>query len=1029
MVKKDNEKKITQESKEKDKAKNTNEKGDPLIKLKEEREKLIQWSKKLKNNNCSFVSCDKIDTEKSEKVYSSNDDYYDEKNKITDNKRDNNNNNNMNNNYHNNNSKNRKKGIHLNNFSYNNLSDQKQNDIDHIVYESRQKNKNTNYDNNIVHEESVNDNYNINKIRRNKKKDKNYNSQNNSFENNSSESNNHYYIFTNRSNEKYTLNNMFKSTNNQKYESNLSYLHSDDEIFMDHSFDENKAKTKNKIKINNSNNNNNNNNEKEKEEEEQQQDDDDNMMMKPNIYHSSNDNFFNMNEMDNSSNILKEKNPNFIDNNNNYNNKILKDIYLKNNSDIIIREPFFKTSKYGTLKEKKENFDEQLKGISNEKNIKNISLDNKKKIKLTKKKKKQTINFNSNNKHDISNIYDQNNISNNPYNIIYGSSIPHLDISSNVNKLSNESVKTYLPTGSFVNSKDNSTCTTILSNNDMNTNDNNLINSGTKLKNIQTKKMINLLENKVRTLESKKHNLNDKMKDLHDNAYMLIESKEKDNLTIQHYETLIKNLESKYNKLFNMYQELDEHRISYVDAYREKQTKIENLCAILQIKSEENLKLTQEINIINKKNEQLQGQIYEYIKDVEDKETDLNKKKEECVILKNNLETLKIEKDDFKKQLEEKTKQYDDLENNMKIIKEQNEHIKNKFQSMGKSNDHTNNFFIPKIDNLIYILNKMLQVFKLNEQNILDYATFFKQNATIIEEKLLNNDNICNDIIQLIDKNLVNPIINVVNQRDQQYIQQQKELKMKFDDDLLKIYEKNINNVELANKHIEDLKNLLKFLTIKNDRIKQKALLLSYGQGRLNQKPLLKEIKNMNTGTLLFKCKYNRYSHKPVQIYMKIVDNKYITWTKNLTGKKGFKKRKLIDIQDVINVDYGLNSRPVYWLIEKQNQKKLQKKKINSNQFYENNPYKLNPYKCFTIYTKERTYDFFSDDDEVVASWVIGLGLLSYPYNKSPSIQSRSEFIIKRVQLKLKLYCIKNNINYVKLWKNAIKKTQQQMEV
>ncbi|SOV15999.1 conserved Plasmodium protein, unknown function [Plasmodium gaboni] len=1025
MVKKDNEKNITQESKEKDKAKNTNEKGDPLIKLKEEREKLIQWSKKLKNNNCSFVSCDKIDTEKSEKVYSSNDDYYDEKNKITDNKRDNNNNNNnMNNNYHNNNSKNRKKGIHLNNFSYNNLSDQKQNDIDHIVYESRQKNKNTNYDNNIVHEESVNDDYNINKIRRNKKKDKNYNTQNNSFENNSSESNNQYYIFTNRSNEKDTLNNMFKITNNQKYESNLSYLHSDDEIFMDHSFDENKAKTKNKIKINNSNNNN--NNEKEKEEED---DDDDNMMMKPNIYHSSNDNFFNMNEMDNSSNILKEKNPNFIDNNNNYNNKILNDIYLKNNSDIIIREPFFKTSKYGTLKEKKENFDEQLKGISNEKNIKNISLDNKKKIKLTKKKKKQSINFNSNNKHDISNIYDQNNISNNPYNIIYGSSIPHLDISSNVNKLSNESVKTYLPTGSFVNSKDNSTCTTILSNNDMNTNDNNLINSGTKLKNIQTKKMINLLENKVRTLESKKHNLNDKMKDLHDNAYMLIESKEKDNLTIQHYETLIKNLESKYNKLFNMYQELDEHRISYVDAYREKQTKIENLCAILQIKSEENLKLTQEINIINKKNEQLQGQIYEYIKDVEDKETDLNKKKEECVILKNNLETLKIEKDDFKKQLEEKTKQYDDLENNMKIIKEQNEHIKNKFQSMGKSNDHTNNFFIPKIDNLIYILNKMLQVFKLNEQNILDYATFFKQNATIIEEKLLNNDNICNDIIQLIDKNLVNPIINVVNQRDQQYIQQQKELKMKFDDDLLKIYEKNINNVELANKHIEDLKNLLKSITIKNDRIKQKALLLSYGQGRLNQKPLLKEIKNMNTGTLLFKCKYNRYSHKPVQIYMKIVDNKYITWTKNLTGKKGFKKRKLIDIQDVINVDYGLNSRPVYWLIEKQNQKKLQKKKINSNQFYENNPYKLNPYKCFTIYTKERTYDFFSDDDEVVASWVIGLGLLSYPYNKSPSIQSRSEFIIKRVQLKLKLYCIKNNINYVKLWKNAIKKTQQQMEV
>lgn len=51
------------------------------------------------------------------------------------------------------------------------------------------------------------------------------------------------------------------------------------------------------------------------------------MMMKPNLYHSSNDNFINMNEMDNSSNIIKEKDSNFISNNN-Y-NKILNDTFLK----------------------------------------------------------------------------------------------------------------------------------------------------------------------------------------------------------------------------------------------------------------------------------------------------------------------------------------------------------------------------------------------------------------------------------------------------------------------------------------------------------------------------------------------------------------------------------------------------------------------------------------------------------------------------------------------------------------------------
>ncbi|CAA9988434.1 conserved Plasmodium protein, unknown function [Plasmodium knowlesi strain H] len=593
-------------------------------------------------------------------------------------------------------------------------------------------------------------------------------------------------------------------------------------------------------------------------------------------------------------------------------------------------------------------------------------------------------------------------------------------------KSSNESVHTFLPGASPINARDNFSSTTLQSNSNEHipiSNDGKL--SGTKLKYKKNNKLSTLLEEKVHILEQKKELLNDKIKDLHDNTYTLMDAQERDNLTIQHYELIIKNLESKYNKLFNMYQELDEHRISYVDAYREKQTKIENLCAIMQIKSEESLKLTEEMNLLKKKNEEIQGQIYEYIKDIEDKEVVLNKKKEECVNLKNALEKANAENADLTCRLNEVSTQLEEALNQNKVLQEENNNINHKYKTMSKSGDITNNFFIPKIENLVDIINKLLEIFKSNEENILNYVDFFKENSSTIQEKLADNGNICDDVIRLLNVNLVNSIVDTFKQREKEHTEQKEKMGIIFDDQILKMYETNINNVEVANKYIVELRNKLMSVLLQRNNLKKRTLLFSTAQGRLNDRPIIKELKKINAGTLLHKCKYHSFTHKPVPIFMKIMDSRFITWTRDVKGKAGFKRRKLIDIKDVISIDYGLKSTPVYWLIEKHNKKSLEKKKIQPSQFY-NNAHGIHPCKCFTLRTRERTYDFFSKDEEAIATWVVGLGVLCYQYNKSANIQSRSEFVVKKAQLKLQLHCIKRNINYTTLWKEAIERTQEQ---
>ncbi|EDL45799.1 hypothetical protein, conserved [Plasmodium vivax] len=597
-------------------------------------------------------------------------------------------------------------------------------------------------------------------------------------------------------------------------------------------------------------------------------------------------------------------------------------------------------------------------------------------------------------------------------------------------KSSNESVQTFLPAASPTLARDNFSSTTLQSN----SNEDMPISgkpNGAKLKCKKSNKLASLLEERVHMLEHKKELLNDKIKDLHDNTYTLMDAQEKDNLTIQHYELIIKNLESKYNKLFNMYQELDEHRISYVDAYREKQTKIENLCAIMQIKSEESLKLTQEMNLLKKKNEEIQGQIYEYIKDIEDKELVLNKKKEECVTLKNSLEKANSENANLACKVNQISAQLEEAINQNKLLQEENDNIKHKYKTMSKSGDTTNNFFIPKIENLLDIINRLLDIFKSSEEHVLNYSNFFKENASTIQEKLADNDSICDDVIRLLDVNLVNSLVGTLKQREKEYTEQKEKMEIIFDDQILEMYERNINNVEVANKYIVELKNKLTSVILQRNNLKKKALLLSPAQGRLNDRPIIDELKRMSAGTLLHKCKYHSFSHKPVPVFVKIMDGRFITWTKDVRGKAGFKRRKLIDIQvgvaaDVTSIDYGLKSTPVYWLIEKQNKKSLERKKIKPSQFY-NNAHGIHPCKCFTLRTRERTYDFFSNDEEAIATWVVGLGVLCYQYNKFANIQSRSEFVVKKAQLKLQLHCIKRNINYTTLWKEAIQRAQQQL--
>ncbi|GAW81175.1 hypothetical protein, conserved [Plasmodium gonderi] len=925
---------------------------DPLLKLKEEREKLIQWSIKLKNNNSSFLCSDKVDEEARERKYSSDDSLEQHEYEIGVERR----------------------GMQHNKWK-NNEGEEYTNEKGEIEYDTGEKNG-------------------INKVRLNIKGN---------------------------------LEDMSKfHLNVQKNKLKNEYPSWEEEEEKGHvlpKLEENKGR-QNRFATHGRRSNS------------SGSDDEKKNSVKLNYIEKYYNKEKNLNNEFKES-IISDSSADSIEPNSLHSamNKRINNVYKNYKPDIHIKESFFKIPTDVNVKdekiisEKSRNKSNTLSSNSDDTYPNLNTANTKRRIKLTRKvKKNETKNSINNFLNTKVSIWGSKYIPTEQDENSYKNDTIDNHNDSNFNyKSSNESVKTFLPVANQITSRDNFSCTTLHSNNNE-IEQNSRRTNGTKLKCKESKKLTSLLEEKVYMLENKKEILNDKIKDLHDNTYTLMDAQERDNLTIQHYEMLIKNLESKYNKLFNMYQELDEHRISYVDAYREKQTKIENLCAIMQIKSEESLKLTQEINILKKRNEEIQGQIYEYIKDIEDKEIVLNKKKEECITLKNSLETANKENTDLHYRLDQVSKELNEALNQNKILQEENDNIKHKYKTMSKSGNSINNFFIPKIENLIDIINKIFQIFKSNDENILTYVNFFKENASLIEEKLSNNDNTCDDIIRLLDTNLLDSLAKVVKQREKEYNEQKEKMKIKFDDQILNMYEMNINNVEVANSYINELKNKLSSVIIQRNNIKKKTLLLSIGQGRLNDRPIIDEIKKMNIGTLLHKCKYHGFRHIPVPIYMKIVNNRFINWTKNLKGKSGFKRKKLIDIQDITSIEYGLNSRPVYWLIEKNNKKNLKKKKIKPNQVY-NNAYKIHPCKCFTLRTRERTYDFFSNDEDVIATWVIGLGVLCYQYNKSANIQSRSEFIVKKVQLKLKLHCIKRNINYTTLWKEAIEKTKEQLSL
>ncbi|ETB57502.1 hypothetical protein, variant [Plasmodium yoelii 17X] len=935
---------------------------DPLKKLKKERELLIQWSKKLKNNNSSFLNIDKLDIEQhNEKEYSSDNSLNEKKQKK---------------------------------FKIN-----KKKNEEHYYMTESDDNDNGNGDKKNIQIYLNDDHFdkkiyknNINSMYGNKKKPIKIVRKHNDIRNS-----------VNLKNVDHGNDIEINKTDGQNYIGkfyNENILHKKNE----HSFSDSSIEMSENLSE---------------------------IVDHNNSYENQNINEYKTIDSDNTQINYQNKKKNRIE----YSNHDMRNYYENSNNNKIV-----KNIEANKSDEEYEDNNLRWKENSYRYNIDNYSGDkkeiNKKKIKLTKKFE---------NKENASELYNigrseksVKNMKNTEYhkfqsyaNISNSSKSDNDKIPQNNNyhhyKSTINSANTYVPIPSIVNLKDNESNTTLYSNNDGSI-ENYKKNSGTILKNKEGIKFATLLKEKVNLLENKKEILNDRIKDLHDNTYSLMETKEKDNLTIQHYELLIKNLEAKYNKLFNMYQELDEHRISYVDAYKEKQTKIENLSAIMQIKSEENLKLTQEINILTKKNEEMQGQIYEYIKDAEDKEKEFNEKKEEYFKLVNLFEKNKKENDQLKKEIDEKVKEMDEIKKQNKNLKEENEKFKGKQKNITKFNSKINDgaeFYIPKIDNLLCIINKMMQIFKLNEEDIMKYASYLKENSNIIKQKLQNNDNIYDDIINILNANVLDPIVNIVKKRDEEYSEHNKIMQIKFDDEILKMYETNINNVELANEYIEQLRNKITHISIQKDNIKKRTILLSNGQGRLNDKPIIKEIQKMDKGTLIYKCKFHTFTHKPVLIYMKMVNNRFITWSKNVKQKK-FKKKNLIDIQDITSIEYGLNSRPVYWLIEKQNKEKLKQNKIKSNEIY-NSSYTINPYKSFTIYTKKRAYDFFSSNDNTIATWVVGLGVLSYEYNKNSNIQSMSEFIIKKVQLKLKIYCIKNNITYTKLWKDAINKTQKEL--
>eukprot|EP00922_Rhytidocystis_sp_ex-Travisia-forbesii_P028790 GHVS01042210.1.p1 GENE.GHVS01042210.1~~GHVS01042210.1.p1 ORF type:complete len:789 (-),score=210.22 GHVS01042210.1:283-2649(-) len=461
----------------------------------------------------------------------------------------------------------------------------------------------------------------------------------------------------------------------------------------------------------------------------------------------------------------------------------------------------------------------------------------------------------------------------------------------------------------------------------------------------------------------------------------------------KHYEGMLTELQNRYAQLAQHVQELEEKRSSFADGLREKSTQLDNVSALLQMAREETTRMAAERDCLDRKQREFGWELQHSRDELNSLSKNNQQIREENNCLQNQLTSTTDELNTTTTQLDNTTTTLNETTTALQQTTEALHHTQEILQQLEQQTTTTP---------LVAPEEEEEQQQQQEQQQALNCAA--ELSSTTItpcigrtDWQVDNNNSILPE--QTGAESIEMATAALVNERVEEA---KKVLQRQHSKHLSVIDADNQSRLEeLQRKHEGDLRKW----SNRADSLKAHVTRNRNALGWLPASRSPSDLKGVFRGAVATKVCYRGNKHKRVDRFIKVTADGTFAWSADLTGNGQFDSQKAVPLESIFRTEYGPYSQAQLWT---------------------NSQHKEVPWRCFSLFTANRSFDFITKDDKTAESFVIGLGRLIGAHSSSPMIQSRSEFLIRRSNLKLSAYCVRRGISQRTLWVEAIRRTLAQ---
>eukprot|EP00922_Rhytidocystis_sp_ex-Travisia-forbesii_P022032 GHVS01032253.1.p1 GENE.GHVS01032253.1~~GHVS01032253.1.p1 ORF type:complete len:542 (+),score=97.96 GHVS01032253.1:748-2373(+) len=453
----------------------------------------------------------------------------------------------------------------------------------------------------------------------------------------------------------------------------------------------------------------------------------------------------------------------------------------------------------------------------------------------------------------------------------------------------------------------------------------------------------------------------------------------------EQYECMLTELQSRYAQLTQHLQELEEKRISFAEGLREKSSQLDNVSALLQISREEATRMAVERDSLDRRQRELCWE--------------LQNGREELDALSREVQNLKDDRVDLQKQLSSST---DQLNTTAARLDETTAVLNDTTTALQQTTDtlqSTKQMLDQREEEALQLQEQLRRVESEKHKMRQTSPTSLKEGGKVIEEAKLEQQTKSQQTVvseQTRSSALEKSSLAEEHRRSLEGLNEQ--------------HQKQLSELETGHRsRLEEEQRKhegeIRGWSNRTDSLKAHVFRNRNALGWLPISPSPADLKGVFRGAVVTKACYGGSNHKRVDRFIKVTSEGSFCWSADLSGRGQFDSHRSIPLQSIFRTEYGPHSQAQLW---------------------SNSQNKELPWRCFSLFTANRSFDFITKDDRTAESFVIGLGRLIASHSTPAVIQSRSEFLVRRVNLKLAAYGARRGISLQTLWLEAIRRTLSQ---